>query len=75
MAKFRFYQYIEVIAKRREYYEIEADSLEEARDKVGDVSNLDECNEAEYDHCEIEFEGEDYTGKVCGIYDSEGEEI
>ena len=66
---------LDLLAKRREYYEIEADSLEEARDKVGDVSNLDECNEAEYDHCEIEFEGEDYTGKVCGIYDSEGEEI
>ena len=75
MATFRFYQDIEVIATRREYYEIEAESLEEARDKVGGVSNLDECKEAEYDYSEFMYESEDYSGKVHGIYDSEGEEI
>ena len=77
MAKFRFYQDVQVVTTRREYYDIEADSLEDAREKVGDVSNLDDCECADYIESELLLDDiRDFQEKnIEGIYDSEGEEI
>ena len=77
MAKFRFYQEFEVTRKLREYYEIEADSLEEAREMANEVCDLEDLGEAEFDEVEEIFPELDrnFLKGTITMYDSEGEEI
>lgn len=80
MATFRFYQDISVVRTYREYYDIEAESLEEAREKVSEVDNLRDCEDAEhYDTADlwdtIDDIHEFQNPNIIGIYDSEDEEI
>lgn len=77
MAKFRFYQEFEVTRKLREYYEIEADSLEEAREMANEVCDLEDLGEAEFDEVEEIFPEQDrnFLKGTITMYDSEGEEI
>lgn len=77
MAKFRFYQEFEVTRKLREYYEIEANSLEEAREMASEVCDLEDLGEAEFDEVqelEPEFD-RNFLKSAITMYDSEGEEI
>jgi hypothetical protein len=76
MAKFRFYQNVQVIATRREYYTIEADTLEEARQLAEGCANLEDCESAEYNSSELLLDDDGYNnGRIYGIYDEDGEEI
>lgn len=76
MAKFRFYQDVQVITTRREYYTIEADTLEEARQLAEGCANLEDCESAEYDSSELLLDDDGYNnGRIYGIYDEDGEEI
>ena len=79
MKTFRFYQDVEVVTIQREYYDIPARSLEDARKKASEVDSLSEIEDAEF------IESEDVTTEeldihafqnpdVRGIYDSEDEE-
>ena len=77
MAKFRFYQEFEVTRKLREYYEIEANSLEEAREMASEVCDLEDLGDAEFDEVqelEPEFD-RNFLKSAITMYDSEGEEI
>lgn len=80
MKTFRFYQDIEVTRTYREYYDISAKTLKDARRKAQEVDNLRDCEDAEY------YDSEDVLDDVAdienfqnpnivGIYDSEGEEL
>lgn len=76
MATFQFYQDVEATITRREYYTIEADTLEEARELASGVGNLDDCDNAEYQSSELLLDDDGYNnGRINGIYDEEGEEI
>lgn len=76
MATFKFYQDIRVVANRREYYTIEADTLEEARQLAEGCADLEDCESAEYDSSELILEDDEYFhNRICGIYDEDGEEI
>lgn len=76
MATFKFYQDVEAVVTRREYYTIEAETIEQARELASGVCNLDDCDEAEYDGSELLLDDDGYSdGKVYGIYDEDGEEI
>lgn len=74
METFRFYQDVLITTIRREYYNIEADTLEDARVKASKESRLDDVGDAEY--IESEFKsGTVLDRKIVAIYDSEGEEL
>lgn len=77
MKKFRFYQDVAVTTTRREWFDIEADSLEDARVKASNVSTLDDLQYAEYIESELLLDdiGDFQNGNIQGIYDSEGEVI
>ena len=80
MKTFRFYQDIKVLKTYREYYNIQADSLEDARTKAEAVANLRDCEDAEFDEAEdliteMDDVYEFQNPNVVGIYDNEGEEI
>lgn len=80
MATFKFYQEYNVVRKVREYYTIEADTLEDARAKAEEVTNLEEIDGAEFiDTEDVIDETQDYYDYQCreitGIYDEDGEEI
>lgn len=76
MATFKFYQDVEAIITRREYYTIEAETLEEARQLAEGCANLEDCESAEYDSSELLLDDDGYNnGRINGIYDEEGEEI
>ena len=77
MAKFRFYQEFEVTRKLLEYYDIEANSLEDARQMANEVCDLEDLGEAEFDEVqelEPEYDRNFLKGAIT-MYDSEGEEI
>lgn len=77
MAKFRFYQEYQVTRKVREYYDVEAESLEQARELASEVCDLEDLDEAEFDDIE-DLEPQDDRSFLKGtitMYDSEGEEI
>lgn len=77
MKKFRFYQDVAVTTIRREWFDIEADSLEDARAKASNVSTLDDLLNAEYIESELLLDDivDFQNGNIQGIYDSEGEVI
>lgn len=80
MTKFRFYQDIKYTRTCREYYNIEAESLEDARKIVEECGNLRDCDDAEFDDAEdlisdSESMYEYQNPNIVGMYDSEGEEI
>lgn len=80
MAIFKFYQDYTYTRTCREYYNIEADSLEEARNKAAEVANLDDCEDAEYLESKDLETNEDsiyeyHNREIKGIYDEDGEEI
>lgn len=79
MATFKFYQDVQVVRKYRYHYEIEAESLEEARAKAAEVSNLEDCEDAEYIDSEDLFSEMDdiyafQNPDIIGIYDEDGNE-
>ena len=77
MATFKFYQEYTYTKKMREYYEIEAESLEEARQLAEGCADLEDCEDAEYIDCEtIEPECDrNFLKGTITIYDEDGEEI
>lgn len=80
MKTFRFYQDVKVERTYREYYNIQAESLEDARAKAEQAANLRDCEDAEFDEGEDLFSTIDdmyeyQNPNIVGIYDSEGEEI
>lgn len=80
MKTFRFYQDVKVERIYREYYNIQAESLEDARAKAEQAANLRDCEDAEFDEGEDLFSTIDdmyeyQNPNIVGIYDSEGEEI
>ena len=80
MATFKFYQEFTYTRKCREYYEIEAESYDDAVAMIEEVSNLEELEDAEFiDSEEVVDETQDYYDYQCreitGIYDEDGEEI
>lgn len=74
MKTFRFYQDVLITTIRRDYYNIEADTLENARVKASKESRLDDVEDAEYIESELKSEAI-FDQKIVVIYDSEGEEI
>lgn len=77
--KFRFSQTYEKTVTWREYYDIEAESLEEAREKAAACDgDLDDCDDAEFIEAEEDME-DDVSAyqnrKIDAIYDSEGEDV
>lgn len=79
MKKYRFSQTYEKTVTWREYYEIEAESLEEAIEKVKECDgDLDDCEDAEFIEAEQD-EDSDVDAYQCrsidAIYDPEGEEV
>jgi hypothetical protein len=77
MATFKFYQEYTYTRKMREYYEIEAESLEEARQLAEGCADLEDCEDAEFCDCE-EIDPVDDRNFLKGtitIYDNTGEEI
>ena len=77
MAKFRFYQDVEVVTTRREYFNVTAESLEDARAKASEVCSLDDLEDADYVESELLLDdiGDFNSANIKGIYDSEDEEI
>jgi hypothetical protein len=77
MAIFKFYQEYTDTRKIREYYEIEAESLEEARQLASEVTDLEDLFEAEFQDVENldATDDRDYIKGTITIYDEDGEEI
>lgn len=78
MSKFRFYQVNIKAVEVREYYDIEAESLEEAREIASECCDLDDCENAEFLEAEECFDsfGIDWQERnIKGIYDSDGDEV
>jgi hypothetical protein len=77
MAIFKFYQEYTDTRKIREYYEIEAESLEEARQLASEVTDLEDLFEAEFQDVENldPTDDRDYIKGTITIYDEDGEEI
>lgn len=77
--KFRFSQTYEKTVTWREYYDIEAESLEEAIEKVKECDgDLDDCEDAKFVEAEEEEENDVYAYQnrdIDAIYDPEGEEV
>lgn len=77
--KFRFSQTYQKTTTWREYYDIEAESLEEAREKAAACDgDLDGCEDAEFVEAEQEKSSyiDDYQYRgIDTIYDPEGEEV
>ena len=77
--KFRFSQTYEKTVTWREYYDIEAESLEEALEKVKECDgDLDDCEDAEFVEAEQEEENDVYAYQnrvIDTIYDPDGEEV
>lgn len=77
--KFRFSQTYEKTVTWREYYDIEAVSLEDAREKAAACDgDLDDCEDAEFVEAEEddEWDVEAYQRRdIDAIYDPEGEEV
>lgn len=77
--KFRFSQTYEKTVTWREYYDIEAKSLEEALEKVKECDgDLDDCEDAEFVEAEQEdeYDAEEFQRRVIDtIYDPDGEEV
>lgn len=79
MATFRFYQDVEVKTTRREYFEVKARNLKSAYKKLSEVTNLDECDDAEFIESEeiddIFMDIEQFQNPdIIGIYDEDGNE-
>lgn len=79
MRKFRFSQTYERTVTWREYYDIEAESLEEAIEKVKECDgDLDDCEDAEFVEAEEDVENDidayQYRD-IDAIYDPDGEEV
>lgn len=76
---FRFSQTYKKTVTWREYYDIEAESLEEAIEKVEECDgDLDDCEDAEFVEVEQEeeYDAEEFQRRVIDtIYDPNGEEI
>ena len=77
--KFRFSQTYRKTVTWREYYDIEAESLEEALEKVEKCDgDLEDCEDAEFVEAEQEdeYDAEDFQRRVIyTIYDPDGEEV
>lgn len=77
--KFRFSQTYEKTVTWREYYDIEAESLEEAREKAAACDgDLDDCEDAEFVEVEEDVENDidAYQNRdIDAIYDPDGEEV
>lgn len=77
--KFRFSQTYKKTVTWREYYDIEAESLEEALEKVKECDgDLDDCEDAEFVDVEQEEENnvDAYQNRdIDTIYDPDGEEV
>ena len=77
--KFRFSQTYKKTVTWREYYDIEAESLEEALEKVKECDgDLDDCEDAEFVEAEQEEENDVYAYQnrdIDAIYDPDGEEV
>ena len=77
--KFRFSQTYKKTVTWREYYDIEAESLEEALEKVKECDgDLDDCEDAEFVEAEQEdeYDAEEFQRRVIDtIYDPDGEEV
>lgn len=76
---YRFSQTYTKTVTWREYYDIEAVSLEDAREKAAACDgDLDDCEDAEFIEAEEddEYDAEEYQRRdIDTIYDSEGEEV
>lgn len=79
MKKFRFSQTYEKTVTMIEYYDIEAESLEEARElAVSCDGDLEDCEAAEFVEAEEaeEWDVEAFQRRdIDTIYDPEGEEV
>lgn len=79
LRKFRFSQTYEKTVTWREYYNVEAESLEEAIEKVKECDgDLDDCEDAKFVEAEQEYSNDidDYQRRdIDAIYDPEGEEV
>ena len=77
--KFRFSQTYKKTVTWREYYDIEAESLEEALEKVEECDgDLEDCKDAEFVEAEQEdeYDAEEFQRRVIDtIYDPDGEEV
>lgn len=77
--KFRFSQTYKKTVTWREYYNVEAESLEEALEKVKECDgDLDDCEDAEFVEAQQdeEFDVEEFQRRdIDTIYDPEGEEV
>ena len=77
--KFRFSQTYERTVTWREYYDIEAESLEEAIEKARACDgDLDDCEDAEFVEAEEDVDNDidAYQNRdIDTIYDPEGEEV
>ena len=77
--KFRFSQTYKKTVTWREYYDIEAESLEEAIEKVKECDgDLDDCEDAEFVEAEedVESDIDAYQRRdIDAIYDPDGEEV
>lgn len=77
--KFRFSQTYKKTVTWREYYDIKAESLEEAREKAAACDgDLDYCEDAEFVEAEQEEENDvdAYQNRdIDAIYDPDGEEV
>ena len=75
--KYRFYQEYTITKTLREYYDIEADSLEDARELATEVADLEELDEAEFQEVEELYPelDRDFLKGTITIYDEDGEEI
>lgn len=77
MAKYRFFQDLIVTKTIREWYEVDAESLDEAREQVAEVSDLMDCDNACYCDSEELFDDikEMQNRQIKGIYDEDEEEV
>lgn len=75
--RFKFYQEYTITKTLREYYDIEADSLEDARELATEVADLEELDEAEFQEVEELYPelDRDFLKGTITIYDKDGEEI
>lgn len=79
LRKFRFSQTYRQTVTWREYYDIEAESLEEALEKVEECDgDLEDCEDAEFVKTaqEEEYDMEEFQRRnIDTIYDPDGEEV
>lgn len=79
LRKFRFFQTYKKTVTWREYYNVEAESLEKALEKVKECDgDLDDCEDAEFVEAEQEdeYDAEEFQRRVIDtIYDPDGEEV